>query len=380
MKGFERREGSDRPVRIAHVVGKMLGGGLEATVMNYYRRIDRSVVQYDFIVDEDSALIPEEIEQLGGRVILVPPYQRQMEYQKKLYQIFKENQYPIVISHLNTLSVFPLFAAWRAKTAIRIAHNHSTAGKGEWKKNLLKYSLRPFAKVFPTHLCACTRYAGEWLFGKKAVNAGKVTVWQNSVEIGRFGYDEGRREAVRKALGLEDRFVVGHAGRFIHQKNHEFIVDIFERVHQKNNNAVLLLIGNGELAPKIRDKVKGLGLEDSVLFLGIRSDIADLYQAMDVFVMPSFYEGLGMVAVEAQIAGMPVLCADTIPPEAKICGNMKYLSLNDSAEIWANEVLKYEKGFERVSMVPAAAEAGYDIQTAARKMTEWYKQLLKIDE
>lgn len=380
MNGFEKRERSDGPVRIAHVVGKMLGGGLEATVMNYYRRIDRSVVQYDFIVDDDSSLIPEEIEQLGGRVILVPPYQRQMEYQKKLYQVFKENQYPIVISHMNTLSVFPLFAAWRAKVPIRIAHNHSTAGKGEWKKNLLKYSLRPFAKVFPTHLCACTKFAGEWLFGKKAVNAGKVTVWQNSVEIGRFGYDEDRREAVRKALGIEDRFVIGHAGRFIHQKNHEFIVDVFEKVHQRNENAVLLLIGNGELAPMIKEKVKRLGLENSVLFLGIRSDIADLYQAMDVFVMPSFYEGLGMVAVEAQIAGMPVLCADTIPTEAKICDNMKYLSLNDSAETWADEALKYENGFERVSMVSAAADAGYDIQTAAPKMTGWYKQLLKIDE
>lgn len=371
-------ENINEPIRVAHIVGKMVGGGLEATVLNYYRHIDRSVIQYDFLVDDDSTLIPKEIEQLGGRVILIPPYQHQVEYQKKLYQVLKENNYPLVYSHMNTLSVFPLFAAWRAKVPIRVAHNHSTAGKGEWKKNIMKYSLRPFAKVFPTTLCACTNFAGEWLFGKKAMIDGKVTIWQNAVEIDKFLFNLEKRNAVRKKYSIEDRFVVAHVGRFIHQKNHEFIIDIFNEVYKKNNKAVLMLVGSGDLMPMIKEKVHNLGLDSVVLFLGNRSDIADIYQAMDIFVMPSFYEGLGMVAVEAQIAGMPVICADTVPEEARICDNFEYLSLNDSAAVWAQEVLNNAENTERRNMKQAAVEAGYDIDTAAKKMTEWYKTLLHI--
>ena len=371
-------ENANEPIRVAHIVGKMVGGGLEATVLNYYRHIDRSVVQYDFLVDDDSTLIPKEIEQLAGRVILIPPYQHQVEYQKKLYQVLKENNYPLVYSHMNTLSVFPLFAAWRAKVPIRVAHNHSTAGKGEWKKNIMKYSLRPFAKVFPTTLCACTNFAGEWLFGKKAMDDGKVTIWQNAVEIDKFLFNPEKRNAVRKKYSIEDRFVVAHIGRFIHQKNHEFIIDIFNEVYKKNNKAVLMLVGSGDLMPMIKEKVHNLGLDSVVLFLGNRSDIADIYQAMDIFVMPSFYEGLGMVAVEAQIAGMPVICADTVPEEARICDNFEYLSLNDSAAVWAQEVLNNAENTERRNMKQAAVEAGYDIDTAAKKMTEWYKTLLHI--
>ena len=279
---------------------------------------------------------------------------------------------------MNTLSVFPLFAAWRAKVPIRVAHNHSTAGKGEWKKNIMKYSLRPFAKVFPTTLCACTNFAGEWLFGKKAMIDGKVTIWQNAVEIDKFLFNLEKRNAVRKKYSIEDRFVVAHVGRFIHQKNHEFIIDIFNEVYKKNNKAVLMLVGSGDLMPMIKEKVHNLGLDSVVLFLGNRSDIADIYQAMDIFVMPSFYEGLGMVAVEAQIAGMPVICADTVPEEARICDNFEYLSLNDSAAVWAQEVLNNAENTERRNMKQAAVEAGYDIDTAAKKMTEWYKTLLHI--
>lgn len=368
----------NKPVRVAHVVGKMLGGGLEASVLNYYRNIDRSIIQYDFLVDDDSTLIPEEIEQMGGRVIKIPPYQHQLTYQRALYRILKENNYPLVYSHMNTLSVFSLFAAWRAKVPIRIAHNHSTAGKGEWKKNLMKYSLRPFAKVFPTDLCACTFFAGEWLFGKKVMRQGKVKVWQNAVEIDNFLFDQARRDSMRVELGIEDKYVVAHVGRFIHQKNHEFIVEIFDCIRRKKENAVLLLVGDGELVPMIKDKIRSLGLEKDVIFLGNRSDIANIYQAMDVFVMPSFYEGLGMVAVEAQIAGLPVICADTVPVEAKICDNMKYLRLNDPAEKWANLLLQYTDSFVRKNMKEAAIKAGYDIKPAAQKMTEWYKQILSI--
>lgn len=367
-----------KPIRVAHVVGKMLGGGLEATVLNYYRHLDHTKIQYDFLVDSDSSLIPrEEIESFGGRVILIPPYQHQVLYQKELYKILITNKYEIVYAHLNTLSVFPLFAAWRAKVPIRVAHNHSTAGKGELKKNLMKYTLRPFARLFPTTLCSCSNFAGEWLFGAKCMQEQKVKIWQNAVDIDKFLFSKTERNIVRKELGIEGKFVVGHAGRFIHQKNHEFIIDIFAEIYRINHNAVLILVGNGELMPRIKKKVYDMQLDQAVIFTGNRSDIERIYQAMDVFIMPSFYEGLGMVAVEAQIAGLPVLCADTIPEEAKICENMSYYSLNDSAKTWAENALKYATGFERKNMKDYAVQSGYDIETAADKMTAWYCDLMK---
>ena len=209
----------NKPERIAHVVGKDAGGGVEAIVMNYYRNIDRSRIQYDFFIDEDSTCtkMKDEIPSLGGRVFMIPPYQKQFAYQKELHRLFTENHYPLVYSHINTLSIFPLFAAWRAGVPVRVIHNHSTAGKGEFKRNLMKYSLRPFAKIFPTHLCACSRFAGEWMYGKKCMNSGRVTIWQNAIDTSQFAYNETLRNDTRRELNLTNKFIVGHAGRFMHQ-------------------------------------------------------------------------------------------------------------------------------------------------------------------
>lgn len=367
------------PVRVAHVVGKMVGGGLEATVLNYYRNIDRSKIQYDFLVDSDSTLIPrDEIEKLGGKIILIPPYQNQVAYQRELYKLFKEKNYKMVYSHMNTLSVFPMFAAWRANIPIRVAHNHSTAGGGEFKKNLMKYTLRLFGKIFPTNLCACSNFAGKWMYGNKSMKSGQVQVWQNALDIDAFIYSKEKRATVRKKFNIEDKFVVGHVGRFIHQKNHHFIIEIFKEIHDKNSQSVLMLIGEGNLVPEIKAKVEQLDLKDSVIFTGNRNDVADLYQAMDVFILPSFYEGLGMVAVEAQIAALPTLCSDQVPEEARICDDFYYLSLNDSAKCWSEKILEIGRNHIRLNMCEQAVYAGYDIKIAAKKMTDWYCSLLNI--
>lgn len=369
----------NEPVRIAQVVGKMVGGGLEATVLNYYKNIDRTKIQYDFLVDSDSTLIPQtEIERLGGKVIVIPPYQHQIKYQKELIKLFREKKYQMVYSHMNTLSVFPMFAAWKAGVPIRVAHNHSTAGKGEFKKNIMKYTLRILGKVFPTTLCACSKYAGEWMFGKKTVQSGRVQIWQNALDINKFLFSLEKREFIRKKMRIENKFVIGHVGRFIHQKNHQFLVDVFKKVHDKNPNTVLMLVGDGNLLAEIKIKVKDYGLDSSVIFTGNRDDVADLYQSMDVFILPSFYEGLGMVAVEAQIAGLPILCSDQVPSEAKICENFYYLSLNDSSNCWAKKIEKISTNYERIDMTQCATNAKYDIKEAAKKMTEWYCSLLHI--
>ena len=362
------------PIRIAQVVGKMVNGGVEAIVMNYYRHIDHSKIQFDFIVDEDSTYIPrEEIENLGGRIYIVPPYQKLNKYIPALIKLFKENQYKIVHSHINTLSVFPLYAAKKAGVSVRIAHNHSTAAQGEWKKNILKYTLRPFAKVYATHYAACSRYAGEWLFGKKSMERGEVTIFNNAIDLDKFKYDENVRNEIRKELGIVDKFVVGHVGRFCYQKNQEFMIDVFEEVYKQNPNAVLMLVGDGPDRGKIEEKVKDLYLSDRVMFMGNRNDVNRLYQAMDVFVLPSRYEGLPVVGVEAQAAGLPCVLSNQMTSETKMTDNVIFLGTDYGVEKWA-------KTIENMGMLPRNTGAcrdlfnnGFSIKERAYKLAQSYE-------
>ena len=209
-------EQNAQPIRVAQMMTDMNYGGVEMVVMNYYRHMDRSRVQFDFFALEGSTLPQrEEIEQLGGRVYVVPKYTHLPQYEREIGRLFRQNGYQIVHSHMNTLSVLSLWGAKCAGVPNRIAHNHSTVGRGEGAKNVMKYLLRPFATVYPTRLCACSRTAGSWLYGEKPFR-----VFNNAIELDRFTYDAAKRKAVRQELGLGDELVLGHVGRFCYAKNH----------------------------------------------------------------------------------------------------------------------------------------------------------------
>ena len=308
-------EQNAQPIRVAQMMTDMNYGGVEMVVMNYYRHMDRSRVQFDFFALEGSTLPQrEEIERLGGRVYVVPKYTHLLQYEQEIGRLFRQNGYQIVHSHMNTLSVLSLWGAKRAGVPNRIAHNHSTVGRGEGAKNVMKYLLRPFATVYPTRLCACSRTAGSWLYGEKPFR-----VFNNAIELDRFTYDAAKRKAVRQELGLEDELVLGHVGRFCYAKNHEFLLDVMAEVCKQRPDAVLLLIGEGESEAAARRKAEALGLQENVRFLGRQSDPAKFYQAMDAFVLPSRYEGLGIVLIEAQAAALPVICSTEVAePDANI--------------------------------------------------------------
>ena len=271
-----------------------MDGGVESVVMNYYRNIDKEKIQFHFLCDEDSTDIPyEEIEKLGGKVIIVPPYQKLFKYQKELYKIFKENNYKIVHSHISTLSVFPLRIAKKAGVPIRIAHSHSTSNKKEWKRNLIKNILRPLSKLYANNYFACTEYAGKWLFGKKVVERKELNVINNAIDLKKFELNENTREDLRKELGIkEDTLIIGHVGRFMKQKNHEFLIDVFNELIKKNENSILMLIGQGPLLNDMKQKVRDLNIEDKVKFIGQVTNVEKYYNIMDVFLFPSIYEGL----------------------------------------------------------------------------------------
>lgn len=366
-----------QPIRVAQVIGKWLGGGVESVVMNYYRNIDRTKIQFDFICDNDSTNIPyEEIESLGGKVILVPPYQKLIQYQKELRKVLKEGNYKIVHSHINTLSVFPLYAAKKAGVPVRIAHSHSTTNKKEWKRNLMKQVLRPFSKLFATDYFCCSELAGRWLFGNKAYNNGKVYLLNNAIDLDKFKYNEKIRKEIRKDLKIKDNtLVIGHVGRFVEQKNHRYLIDIFNEIHKRNSNSILLLAGQGPLMEEMKEKVDVLGLSDSVNFLGQRNDASELYQAFDVFLLPSLYEGLGMVFVEAQAASLPSIASTEVPVIAQVSDKAIFIDLNEPIEAWV-KVIKENINYNRSVDIKRIKDAGYDIVTEAKKLENKYYELL----
>lgn len=367
----------DEPVRVAQIMGKWVGGGVESVVMNYYRYIDRTKIQFDFICDDDSTNIPyEEIEKLGGKVILIPPYQKVFKYHNKLKKILKEGHYKIVHSHINTLSVFSLFAAKCAGVPVRIAHSHSTTNKKEKKKNLLKQLLRPFSKLFATDYMCCSELAGRWLFGDKEYDKENVYLLNNAIDLDKFKYNETLRKKKRKELGIkDDTLVIGHIGRFVAQKNHDYLIDIFNEIHKKNNNSVLLLAGQGPLMEEIKNKAKELNLDDSVKLLGQRNDANELYQAFDVFLLPSLYEGLPVVGVEAQAAGLLCYLSDDMTKETKVLDITKFMSLNNTPEEWADNILDDVKKYKRIDVSKEMTAKNFNIKEEVKRLEKYYLNL-----
>ena len=372
-------EDNQEPIRIAQIIGKWVGGGVESVIMNYYRAMNRGKIQFDFICDEDSTNIPyEEIKSLGGKVILIPPYQKLFKYQKVLKKILREGNYKIVHSHINALSVFPLRIAKKVGVPIRIAHSHSTTNKKEWKKNFFKSILKPFSKVYATNYFCCTEHAGRWLFGNKKFENGEIYILNNAINLEKFIYNEKIRENKRAELKIDkDTIVLGHIGRFVEQKNHKFLINIFNEVHKKNINTKLILVGQGPLKKEIEQQIKQLNIEDYVLMLGQRADVNEIYQAFDIFLFPSLYEGLGMVAIEAQAAGNLCIVSTEIPKVAKVTKKMEFLDLSSPNQRWVDCILSAIDNIGEKSdiSIDEFVNAGYDIKQESIKLEKQYLKL-----
>lgn len=356
----------------------MNGGGVEQVVMNYYHYLDRSRVQFDFVVTENSTLVPrEELESLGARVFTVPAFTKLPAFKSATYRLFCAHpEWRIVHSHLNALNVFPLHQAAKAGISVRIAHSHSTAGsgRGEAVRNAAKTLLRTQANRYPTVRFACGRYAGEWLFGK----CSDFTVIPNAIDLGRFAFSSEKRTSLRAELGIsQESFVVCHLGRFMAQKNHSFLVDIFAELLKRRPSSVLLLAGEGPLMDETKRKADSLGIQDSIHFLGQRSDVDRIYCASDVLCMPSLYEGLPVTGVEAQASGLPLLISDQVTDEILITGRARKLALSAGPVGWADIIMTMEptSRLEPLSESDQNALASYDIVRQGLKLTEKYLQL-----
>ena len=362
--------------RIAVIMGKMHSGGKKNLVMEYYRHIDRSKIQFDFICDEDSNAIPkDEIEELGGRVYVIAPYQQIFKNMTQMRKICKENKYKIIHAYNGTMNLFPMFVGWSCGIPIRISESISMAHKSD-KKTILKNMLKPFSKLFATHYMANGEVCGRWQFGDKAFDEGKVKVFKTVINTDERMYDPRIRKNTREEFGIDDKVVIGHIGRLTEQKNTLFIIDIFYEILKREPRAVLLIIGDGDLRDSMLSRIEKYGIRNNVLYLGRREDILQFYNAMDCFLLPSLYEGLPVVGVEAECSGLPILFSSEIPIESSACDDIGiFVDLDNSAEKWAEIALKCIKSNVRKDRSSEIRDAGFDSTTEAQKLEEYYEQI-----
>ena len=357
-------------MRVLQVVTNMDRGGLETMLMNYYRHIDRTKVQFDFLTHRrERAAYDDEIEALGGKIYRLPrliPWSK--HYLSALDDFFTSHpEYKVIHVHQDCLSSIVLRVAAKHGVPVRIAHSHS-ASQDKDIKYLVKRFYMKYIPRYATNLFACSNAAGKWMFQDNSYQ-----LISNAIDASEFSFGAQKRGRIREEFGFnDDTLVVGHVGSFWAVKNHTFLIDVFSILEKINNTAKLLLVGYGGRMEEIREKVKNLGLCDKVIFTGIRTDVSDLMQAMDVFVFPSLYEGLPVTMVEAQAAGLPCIISDKVPPECILTeGLVDIMPLSASPEVWAEKVLS-KRAIPRTDRRAEIAAHGFDITTEAVKLQEFY--------
>lgn len=361
--------------------------GVYVFLKTYYENIDRNKIQFDFLAPGRIADIEgyKYLISLGANIFnfnikvnIVQP----IKLFFKLKKFLKNNHYAIV--HINTGSL-PVMLSVSMACKINnvphvICHIHSSCRKYKLSgKGVLKYLRkqidRTLIKFFITHYFSCSMEGFKSKFGKKLAVKYKPLIIKNAIDSKKFIFNCSCRDRLRSRMEISNKFVIGYVSNFVDGKNHLFLINVFNEVLKQNPDSVLLLVGDGELKDLIQKKVKALGIEKNVIFTGSVNNVNEYLQAMDVFVFPSTSEGLGIVAIEAQAAGLKTICADTIPNEAKITENFIYMSLNKSAKEWSEEILKYKDGYERKNMYDQIVSAGYDIKYAAKELEDFYLSL-----
>lgn len=375
-------------IRVLQVLASTRLGGAESRVMDLYRNVDRTRVQFDFAIHcETRGQFHDEIEAMGGRIYSLPRFRlyNWRSYRRAWEKFFAEHpDYRAVHGHMTSTSSIYLQAAKRAGAGITIAHARS-AGVDRGLKGTLTNWMRCKLWKQADYCFACSELAGIAVFGKKAWDQGKVHVVPNAIEVEKYRYNPQKREEMRAQLGISGRLVIGHVGRFGPMKNHSFLLDVFACILKKRPDAVLLLLGEGSGMEEIKQKAVSLGIEEQVLFLGKKANAEDYYQAMDYLVFPSLYEGMPGTVLEAQAAGLDCLIADTITPEAGVTELVEYKSLSEPAQSWADQVLlrieeRQQRGIVRSDRISQLQDAGFDVKQLAQDMMDFYENEVPLWE
>lgn len=357
-------------IRVLHVLNGLGSGGTEAFIMNVYRAIDREKVQFDFLVrSTENSAHEEEVRRLGGNIYVTPEFPRHFLKNKKAVKKFFQqhaNEYSAVHVHANALMyVEPLKAAKKAGVKTVIVHSHSNQAVNPLYTILHAVNKKRIGKWI-THSFACSKAAGEWMFNKS------FTVVNNGINLKKFTFSQEKREEIRTALKIDDAFVIGHVGRFVPVKNHAFLLEIFEEVKKLRTGAKLLLVGDGELLKSVQESVKQKNLTDDVIFTGAVSNVQDYLQAMDVFLLPSKYEGAPVALIEGQASGLPCVVSENVPSDVALSDLVVSLSLETSPNEWAKSILEVSLKIVRQSRYKDFEEKGYAVESTAQFLQEIY--------
>ncbi|MEW9671325.1 glycosyltransferase family 1 protein [Ammoniphilus sp. 3BR4] len=375
------RKDSEKKIKILHVVGAMNAAGLETLIMNIYRNIDRNKVQFDFAVQTtDKCFYDDEILKLGGRIIPHPKPKNSLKKYKKALEstIIEYGPYDAIHSHVLFFSGIVLSVANKHSIPIRIAHSHNTSDSKDNSifRKIYRQIMRQRILKNATHLIGCSKEACEYVFGKSTYKSGVSKHFPNAIDLRKYKNLTRDKSYLTDELKLSNNsMLIGHIGRFTKQKNHVFVVELFSAYLKKEPNAHLVLVGEGNERENIERLVREKNIEDKVHFLGLRNDIEYILSSIDLFLFPSLYEGLGIVLVEAQAAGIPCLISDVIPAEADLnIGLIKRQSLSDGIQYWIRaiegSVILDEKKWE--SIEPALINSGYDIKASSNTLLKIY--------
>lgn len=367
----EKRE----KTKILYFVDRMLRGGIQTFILENMRYMDWDKIQIDLLLLDDGkhyeledaiAAVGATVYKLNGIWLKKPT--DYFYYQSAVNTFFeKHHDYDVIHLHSSSKNWLILYFAKKYGIKTRIAHSHNIGFQTTSKMQLLlANSFKPLLKRYATDYFACSRDAGKWLFGNE-----KVTVIHNAVDLDRFRFSEEKRQRQRCKLGLSDELVIGHVGRFTEQKNHSFLIDIFSCVVKRNPEAKLLLVGEGKDEEKIRDQARKLGILNQIIFAGFCSNVEDYLSAIDVFVFPSKFEGLGLVLIEAQANGLHCFTSqDVVPSEAKVSDLLQYISLELTPMEWAEHILKSR--IEHDNVEHEMIEAGYRIEDTSKYLEKFY--------
>ena len=375
--GADYKENSGK-IRVLEAFGEPIAdGGQEAFVFGVMEKMDMTGLNIDCLTAYDcrSEHYKTLVKKLGGKVYALnlpfAPGKSRENIRKPFAEFMRRHHYDVVHIHSGSISVLAIMASVADKAGVKkvIVHSHASGDKDNIKHKILRLmaslSMRRHVDVY----CACSREAADWKFARKY--ADRAVIIKNGIDTERFAYRPKKRLEMRSKLGLEQSFVVGHVGRFTKEKNHEFLVSAFNSIIQSEPEARLLLVGTGEEMNRIRELVKVYRFEDKVIFTGTVTNVQDYLQAMDVFVLPSRYEGLGIVAIEAQCCGLPVVASDTVPKEINLTGSVTHINLKESPAHWSEEII-FSGQHERISQGEIVAGKGYDLQQTAARVRDLY--------
>lgn len=359
--------------RVLQIVNLMNRGGIETFLMNIYRNIDRTKIQFDFVVRKQiEGDYDKEIKRLGGNIYYIPSRRDCLYHNKKKWNEFYKNhpEYETVHYHVSSLSdIIPIVTAKKNHIKNVIVHAHSTRELGSIHTILHDYHKKLLGKYCKT-VYACSDKAAEFMYNPELLK--KAIYLKNGINIKDYTFSQDIRNKIRKEYNIsEDTIVIGHVGRFEYPKNHTFLIDIFKQLNDTKKNTLLMLVGGGKLEQEIKGKVKSLGLEEKVLFLGVREDVNALLMAMDILVFPSLYEGLPVSLVEAQATGLKCFISSTISKQVDITGLIKFLDLSIPPKEWSMQIEK-EYPYVRQDVSSKIIDNGYAIQETVKILEKVY--------